>query len=110
VPESKYSADVALFERPCRTDLASEKSLSQRAPRNEANTELFADQNHLRLGIARPQGVFTLNGGDGVYRVRPSNRRRVRLRQSEVFHFACLNQFSDRARHVLNGHIRITRC
>ena len=61
----------------------------------------------LLLGFAPPERVFALKRRDGLDGVRAANRLHACFGQSEMLHFAGLDQFLDRARNVFDGHIGI---
>ena len=58
-------------------------------------------------GLALPQRILALDRRHRLNGVRPADRLRPGLRQSEVLDLACLDQVLDRAGDVLDRHLRI---
>ncbi len=69
-------------------DLAGEKSLAERAERDEADAEFLAERQDLRFRLAPPQRVFALKRRDGLYGVRAADGLRAGFRQAEVLDLA----------------------
>ena len=64
---------------------------------------------HLGLGIARPQRVLGLHGGDRVDGVRAPDRLGRRLAEPEVEDLALLHELGHRADGLLDRHVRDRR-
>ncbi len=84
-------------------DGAGQHAPAQRRIGHEADAELAARGQDLRLGEAAPQGVFGLQGGDGMHLAGASQGVGPRLRQAEMAHLALLHQAAHRAHGVFNG-------
>ena len=87
--------------------LPGEEPCAQRAERHEADSEFLARRQHLLLGLAPPQRVLALNGGDGLHRMCAPNGLRAGLRQPEVPHLPLLDQLLHRAGDILDRHGRV---
>ncbi len=89
------------------SDFAREKSLAERAERDEADSEFFQCGQDLLFRLSPPQGVFALQRGDRLHGMCTANRSHTCFRESEVLHFVRANQVFHRTRHVLNRHVGI---
>ena len=65
-----------------------EEARTERTERDEADAKLFERWHASCSGVARPERVLALDGGDRLDRVGAANRLRARLRQAEVLHLA----------------------
>lgn len=89
-------------------DLSGEKSGAKWTERHEADAERITGSQHVVfLDVARPQGILALDSGNWLYGMRTPYCLCRRFGQAEVFDLAGGDQFSDGARHVLNGYIWI---
>ena len=86
---------------------AGEKALAQRAEGHEADAELLERRQDLLLGLPPEQRIFALKCGDRLHGVRAADGLRARLGKAEVLHLAFADQLLDRARDVLDRHVRI---
>src|SRR3954468_8722085 len=85
-----------------RLDGAGEESATERRERDQPDAELAQRAEHRRLGVARPQRVFALHGGDGVHGIGTAQQRVVHLRQTEVAHLAGPDELGHRAHRLLD--------
>ena len=82
--------------------------MPDRAPRHKADPELFASRQHaIVFGAALHQGIFCLHGRDRLNGMSLADCAGARLRESEMQHFAFLDEFLNRASNVLDRHVRI---
>ena len=88
-------------------DFPREESLTQRAPRNEADPKFLDGRQHSRFRISRPERVFVLDGGDWMDGVGATDRLGTRFGEAEVPDLALLNQLLHRSSHVFDRHLRI---
>src|SRR5262245_27133166 len=77
-------AKVVAVEGGLHVDFAGEKAFAEGAEGDKTDAQFFERGNDLGLGLARPQRVFTLQGGDRLDRVRAADRRSTRFGQSEI--------------------------
>jgi len=77
-------ADVSLGEGRGGVDGPGEEALAERTERDEADSELGAGGQHLRLGVAGPQRVLGLDRCDRVDGVGAANRAGTGLRRCGV--------------------------
>jgi hypothetical protein len=61
----------------------------------------------LRFRLSPPERVLALEGGHRLDRVGAADGLHARLGEAEVLDLALLDQVLHRARHVLDGHVRI---
>ena len=59
------------------------------------------------LGLAPPQRIFALQGGNGLHGVGAADRLDAGLGQAEMLDLAFRDQLLDRAGHVLDRHVRV---
>ena len=88
-------------------DLAGEEALAERAEGHEADAELLERRQQLLLRPAPPQRVLALDGRDRLHGVRPADGLHAGLGEAEVPHLALGDQLLDRARHLLDRHVRV---
>src|SRR5436190_8133171 len=88
-------------------ELTGKKSTTQRTVRNEPNSQLSAGGENLVLGIARPEGIFGLQGSDGMNLHSSSQRLRSRFREPDMADFAFLHELRHCAYGLFNWRIRI---
>lgn len=100
-------SDVACSEFGRRIDGAREKTLAERAERDEPDAEFAERGQHLGLGVACPQGVLALHRRDREGCVRSPNGGGGRLRKSEMGNFSLFDQLSDCSGDVFDGYRRI---
>src|SRR3954471_14803907 len=77
---------VVLWQILEAAQLAGEEAAAERAVRDEADAQFPDGGDELVLGVAAPQRVLGLQGGDRVYGMRPADGRGRRLGQAEVTH------------------------
>ena len=92
------------------TDRSGEEAASQRGVSDEADAELAQQWQRLRLGIAGPQGVFGLQRGDRVDRVRAADGRRPGLREADVTDLAVGDECGEAPMVSSMGVSGSTRC
>ena len=73
-------------------DGAGEEALAQRAEGDEADAEFFERGQDLLFGLAPPERVLALQGGDGLHGVGAADGLRAGFGQAEVLHLAFLDQ------------------
>ncbi len=100
-------APVAFRQVPGTGDGAGQHPPAQRRIGHEADPQLAADRQDVVLDEAAPQGIFGLQGGDGMHRVGPAEGVDAGLRQAEEAHLALLDQPFHGADGVLDRHRRI---
>ena len=81
-----------------------QKSARQGAKRHKGGALSPALFEHADLGVARPQGIFALHGGDRMHAVSAAQGLGGHLRQSDRADFARCHQIRHRANGFLNGH------
>ena len=86
------------------------KPFPKRAPGNEADPQFFASRQHFRFRIARPKGVFALDGSDRLDRVGTTYGLRACLGKAEVLDLAFRNQVLYRPATSSIGTAGSTRC
>src|SRR5579864_1998906 len=101
------AAEVRAVEFCIFINLSRQEALTQRAVRNEADSEFFKGGQHFLFRFAEPKRVFALDSGDWLNRVCATDRLCCRFRHAEVLYLALLNQFLHGARHVFNGHVGV---
>ena len=74
---------------------------------HESDPELAAGRQDLGLGVAAPQRVLRLHGGDRVHGVRAADRLRRRLAQADVADLALLDQRRHRSHGFFDGHLGV---
>jgi len=88
-------------------DFRREKSAAQRAVRHEADAQFAAERQNFRFHVARPQGVFGLQRGDGMHFGGAAEGGGRRLGKAQPANFAGADQLTHRADGFLDGHLRI---
>ena len=96
-------AEVVLFEAGGGGDGAGEKAAAKRAEGDEADAEFFQGGEDFFFGLAPPEGVFALEGGDGVDGVGAADEVGAGLGEAEVFDFALPDEVFDGAGDVFDG-------
>lgn len=81
--------------------------MAQRTPRHEADSQFLTCGQHFRFGISRPNGVFVLDGSERLDGVRATDGFGACLGEAKVPDLSLLHQVFDRARDVLDRHVRI---
>jgi hypothetical protein len=84
-------------------DLAGEKTASERAIRNEADAQFAANIEDAVLGIARPKGIFVLQGGDWMHCMSATHRLGAWLGHAQVTDLAFLDELFHCADRVFDG-------
>src|SRR5206468_7270669 len=89
--------------------LAGEEAAPERAVGHEADAQLAArlEDAASPLGVAAPQRILALHGGDRVHRVRAAQRVGRAFGEAEVAHLARLHELRHRADRLLDRHGRI---
>ena len=90
-----------------RVDRAGEEPLAERAERNEADPELLEGGQDRLLGLAPPQRVLALQGGDRLDGVGAADRLHAGLGQAEVADLALVDEVLDGAGDVLDRDVRV---
>ena len=88
-------------------ELAGEEAAAQRRVRHERDAQLAAHRQRLLALLAIQQRELRLDGGEGVHRVTPADRRGRRLAETDRARLAPLDQPRHRAHGLLDGHARI---
>src|SRR4029077_7000395 len=88
-------------------DLAGEEAPAQGTKGNEADPQLRANRQHLRLGLTPPEGIFALDRGDRLNRVRAADGRGASFAEAEMLNLALCDQILHRAGDVLDRDIGI---
>ena len=89
--------DVLRRQRRDVAQLAGEESAREWAERDERDAQLAARVEHGHFGVARPQRVFGLDGGQRVHGVRTADGCRRHLAHADRPHLAGLDQTRHRA-------------
>jgi hypothetical protein len=87
---------------PVERVLRGEEAVAQKREGHEADAELPRQRQHLRLGVAGPQGVFRLQRGDRVDGVGAADHGRPGRGQADVADLALGHQLGRRAVSVLD--------
>jgi threonine dehydrogenase-like Zn-dependent dehydrogenase len=77
------------------------------AERHEADAQLRAGGQHLRLGVAGPQRVLALHRGHRVHCVRAADRVRGGFGEAEVADLAGRDELGDSPGNVLDRDVRV---
>src|SRR5439155_18903080 len=85
-------AEVGAVERRALVDLAREEPLAQRAEGNEADSELLQRRHDLAFRLPPPQRVLALQRGDGLDRIRATDRLRACFGEAEVLDLSFFDQ------------------
>src|SRR5436190_3651655 len=88
-------------------ELTGKKSTTQRTVRYEPKSHLSAGGENLVLVIARPEGIFGLQGSDGMNLHSSSQRLRSRFREPDMADFAFLHELRHCAYDLFNWRTRI---
>ena len=88
-------------------NLAGQETLSQWAPGDKTDAELFAERKLRSFGLAHPQGIVVLDCGHRLDGMGATNVLGARFRQAEMFDLAFRDQLFDGARHVFHRDRRI---
>ena len=83
------------------------KPAAERAVGHETDPEFLESRQDLTLRFTPPQRILVLERGDGLNRVRATERRHARLRHPEVTDLAFANEFLDCAGDILDGDVGI---
>src|SRR5581483_3552899 len=83
-------------------ELTGQKTAAERAIGDEANAQLANCGEEIVFRIARPQRVFGLEGGDGMYAVGAANGCRGGFRQTQVANLALPDEIGHGADGLLN--------
>ena len=100
-------AEVGAVEGRGLVDLPGEEALAERAERHEADPELLERRQDLLLGLAPPERVLALQGGDRLDGVGAADRLHARLGEAEVPDLARLDQLLHGAGDVLDRDARV---
>src|SRR5439155_12918986 len=87
--------------------LPCEEALSERTERNEADSKLLERRQHFLLGLAVPERVFALHGGNRLNGVRATDGPCCCFRKPEVLDLALLNEVLYGTRHVFDRDLRV---
>ena len=98
--------DVFDFQRG-HVQLAGEETTRHRAEGHKSHTQLAAGLQHGNLGVARPQRVLGLQGGDGVHSVGAAQRAGRHFGQAQCAHLAFFHQTRHFAHAVFNGYFLV---
>ena len=78
---------------------------------DEANAELFEQRDDFEFGLAPPEGVLVLEGGDGLDGVGAADGLGAGFGEAEVLNLASVNEVLDGAGDVFDGDIGVdARC
>ena len=72
-----------------------------------ADLKFAQRRDHILLQIAFPQGIFALESANRMNGVGSADIGHASFGKAEVAYFALLDEFADRAGHVLHGHLTI---
>ena len=100
-------AEIVRVELCVLVDLAGKESFAERTEGHKPNAEFLERRNHFRFRFSQPQRVFVLQRSDRLNCVRATNCFYPGFRKAEVLHFALLNQFLHRSRHIFDGHVGV---
>ncbi len=99
--------EVVLVELLGRLEAAGQEPAPERRVGDEADPELAAGGENLRLGVAGPERVLGLDRGDRVHVVSPADRLRRGLAEPDVEHLAVGDQLRHRADRLLDRDVGI---
>ena len=100
-------AIVVAAERGGLVDFAGEEAPAKRTKGYEADPEVLAGRQDVGFGRTPPEGIFALDGRHRLDRMGAADRLRARLGQAEMLDLAGGDQVPDRARDVLDRHVRV---
>ena len=90
------------------SNLSGQVAHPNRAPRHEADPQLLAGLKYaVPLWVSFHEGIFGLDGRHRLNSMRSADCSCARLRKTEVQDFPRLDEVFDRARHILDWHLRI---
>ena len=86
---------------------AGEETAPKRTIGDKANAKLAQCRQDLVFDVARPQGIFGLQGGQRMHSVGAADGTRASLAESEVADLALFHQAGHGADRVFNGDVRV---
>src|SRR5579875_2285410 len=101
------TAEIGAVELGILVNFSGEVALAERTVRHKPDAELLAGRQHMLFRTSPPQRVFALHRRDWLDGVGAPNRFRCRFRKTEMLDLALLNQVLHRARHILDGNLRV---
>src|SRR5690606_12328153 len=99
------SPEVSFGELRAARYPASQEAATERAVREEGDTELAARPQQSAFGVARPQRIFALHGADRMRGVRTPQRGRRDFAQADRPDTAFLDETGERAHRLFDGRI-----
>ena len=102
-------AEIVFVEGRIFADCSGEEAFAKRAEWNEPDSEFLQRGDYFRFRLSPPQGVFALERGDGLNRVGTTDGFHACFGESEMLHFAFLNQIFYSSRNVFDRDIRDPR-
>ncbi len=78
-------------------DLTGQKPAAERTERHQADAELPQERNYLRLRVAFPKRILTLQRGNRMDGMRSPDGGNTHFGKAEELHFAFCDQIVDRA-------------
>ncbi len=100
-------AEIVGAEGRVGVDGSGQKPLAERAERHESDAQVFEQEQDFGLGLAPPQRILALQGGDGLDGMGAADRGGAGFGQTEGAHLALGNQVAHRTGDVLHRHVGI---
>lgn len=103
-------AEVRLVEAGALVDAAGEEPFAEGTEGDETDAQLLEDSENLVLGLAPPQRVLALEGGNGLDSMGTANGRHAGFREPEEADLALTDELVHRTSDVFDRHLRVDRC
>jgi hypothetical protein len=100
-------AKVGAVEGRVLVNFAREKTLAERAERNQTDPKRLECGQHFFFRLSPPQRIFALQRGDWLHGMSAADRLHAGLGKAEVPDFPFPNQILHGSRDVFDGHVRI---
>ena len=100
-------AEITFIELRIFADFSGKETFTKRTEWNEPDPEFLEGRYHFRFRFSEPKRVFALQRSNGLNFVCAADRLYPCFRESEVLHFALLNQLFHRSRNVFDRHIGV---
>ena len=101
------AADIFGVQRADIVQFAAQKPARHRAEGDKRNAQFTTGVQHGNFGVARPERILGLQGGDGVYGMRAAQRGGGHFAQAKGANLAGGHQLGQRADAVLNRHLLV---